>query len=49
MEVPFRTGTDLQIKVEFTIIMDSDRSQSFQSDIEQILQDLGLKGTVTID
>jgi hypothetical protein len=44
-----RAGADLRITVEFTVTVERSQSESFQTDLQQILQDLGLSGTVTID
>jgi hypothetical protein len=44
-----RAGADLRISVEFGVTIDRSQSESFQAELQQILQDLGLSGTVTID
>jgi hypothetical protein len=44
-----RTGADLRITVEFAVTVDQSQSESFRADLQQILQDLGLSGTVTVD
>jgi hypothetical protein len=43
-----RAGTNLQISVEFAVTIDKSQSENFQTELQQILQDLGLGGTVTI-
>jgi len=44
-----RTGADLRITVEFAVTVDQSQSESFRTDLQQILQDLGLSGIVTVD
>jgi hypothetical protein len=44
-----RTGADLRITVEFAVTVDQSQSESFRTDLQQILQDLGLSGTVRVD
>jgi hypothetical protein len=43
-----RAGTHLQIAVEFTVTIDRSQSEGFQTDLQQVLQDLDLGGSVTV-
>ncbi|RJX17621.1 MAG: ATP-binding protein [Desulforudis sp.] len=43
-----RSGTDLKIGIEFSVTVESAVSQSFESDLKQILDDLGLTGRVRL-
>jgi len=43
-----RTGAALRIGVEFTVSIERSQSESFQAELQQILQDLGLNDTVKV-
>ncbi len=43
-----RSGKDLSIGINFTVTVDSDAAKSFEADLRQILDDLGLSGKVNI-
>ncbi|MCL5982088.1 MAG: hypothetical protein M1571_06205 [Firmicutes bacterium] len=43
-----RSGTDLKIDVEFSVTVESGISRSFEADLKQILDDLGLTGRLRI-
>ena len=44
-----RSGSGVRIGIEFTVTVDSGLAQSFQADLKQILEDLGLSGRVQIE
>jgi len=44
-----RGGSDLKIGIEFSVTIDGQLAQSFETDLKQILEDLGLTGCVRID
>ena len=44
-----RAGTDLQIGVDFSVTIDNDTAKTFEADIRQILDDLGLAGKVNLE
>jgi len=44
-----RNGSDLKIGIEFSVTVDDTVSQSFESDVKQILQDLGLTERVKVE
>jgi len=44
-----RGGSGVRIGIEFTVTVDSGLAQSFQADLRQILEDLGLSGRVQIE
>jgi hypothetical protein len=43
-----RSGADLEIGVEFKVTVEGDRAGAFESDIRQILQDLGLADRIRL-
>lgn len=43
-----RSGSELKIGVEFTVTIDIQTARSFEAEIEQVLQDLGLTGKIRI-
>jgi hypothetical protein len=43
-----RSGTELAIRVEFTVTVDGEAATGLQSDLRQVLVDLGLDGSVVI-
>jgi len=44
-----RSGAELKIGVEFTVTVNADFAQHFESDLRQILEDLGLSGRIRIE
>ena len=44
-----RSGSDLKIGIEFSVTVDGQLARSFENDLMQILEDLGLTGRVQID
>jgi hypothetical protein len=44
-----RGGSDLKVGIDFTVTVDGQLATSFEMDIRQILEDLGLTGRVRID
>ncbi|MCG2778998.1 MAG: DUF499 domain-containing protein [Desulfobacterales bacterium] len=44
-----RSGSDLKIGIDFSVTVDSDFSTAFESDVRQILNDLGLSDKVRIE
>jgi hypothetical protein len=44
-----RSGSDLKIGVEFTVSVDAAFAQHFESELRQILDDLGLAGLVKVE
>jgi hypothetical protein len=43
-----RSGTELQVGINFQVSLKADQALSMKSDISQILDDLGLSGRVRI-
>jgi len=43
-----RSGSDIKIGIEFSVTVDNQLAQSFENDLKQILQDLGLSENVHI-
>ena len=44
-----RSGSELKIGIDFSVTVDGQLAFSFESDIQQILEDLGLTGRVKIE
>jgi len=44
-----RSGSDLRIGISFSVNVDGNQAQNFETDLKQILEDLGLSGNVTIE
>jgi len=44
-----RSGSDLKIGIELSVIIDGHLAQSFEADLKQILEDLGLTGRIDIE
>ncbi len=44
-----RSESDVKIRVDFQVTVEGRSSQSFKSDIQEILQDLGLFNKVQIE
>ncbi|MEW6368808.1 MAG: DUF499 domain-containing protein [Acidobacteriota bacterium] len=44
-----RSGTDLQVGVDFSVSVTSDIAKAFEADLRQILDDLGLSDKVQVD
>ena len=44
-----RSGSDLKVGIEFSVTVDGQLATSFEMDIRQILEDLGLRGRVRIE
>ncbi|MCX7825843.1 MAG: AAA family ATPase, partial [Verrucomicrobiae bacterium] len=44
-----KSGTDLQVGVHFTVTVPADSATSLEKDLEQILADLGLGGSVRVE
>ncbi|MBW2149899.1 MAG: hypothetical protein JRI22_23160 [Deltaproteobacteria bacterium] len=44
-----RSGSDLKIGIEFSVIVEGQAAQSFETDLKQVLKDLGLSGRVRIE
>jgi hypothetical protein len=44
-----RSGQDLKVGIEFTLTVNAGTSKTLVAEINQILEDLGIKGTVKID
>jgi hypothetical protein len=44
-----RSGSDLKIGIEFSVTVEGQLARSFENDLMQILEDLGLTGRVQID
>jgi len=44
-----RAGTDLQVGIDFSVTVENDVAKTFESDIHQILGDLGLSGKVWLE
>jgi len=44
-----KSGSDLKIGVDFTVTINAESVRSMESDLRQILEDLGLKGKIQIE
>jgi len=44
-----RSGSGLRIGIDFSVTVESAVAQSFEADLKQILDDLGLSGQVQIE
>ncbi|MEW6375071.1 MAG: hypothetical protein AB1502_04680 [Thermodesulfobacteriota bacterium] len=44
-----KSGSDLKIGVDFSVTVNADSVRSIESDLRQILEDLGLKGKINIE
>jgi|GEM_PF-565371 len=44
-----RGGSDLKIGIEFSVTIDGQLAQSFETDLKQILEDLGLTGRIHVE
>ena len=44
-----RSGSDLKIGIHFAVTVDGQMAPSFENDLKQILEDLGLTGSVNIE
>jgi hypothetical protein len=44
-----KSGSDLKIGVDFSVTVSAESSKSVESDLRQILEDLGLKGKINIE
>jgi len=44
-----RSGSDLKIGVDFSVTLKADTAQNVVAELQQILQELGLTGTVRIE
>ena len=44
-----RSGSDLKIGIEFSVTIDGQLAQSFETDLKQILEDLGLTGRIHVE
>lgn len=44
-----RNGADLKIGIAFAVTVENGVSRSFEADLKQILEDLGLSGRVMIE
>ncbi len=44
-----KSGSDLKIGVDFSFTINAESAKSVESDLRQILEDLGLKGKITIE
>jgi len=44
-----RGGSDLKIGIEFSVTIDGQLAQSFETDLKQILEDLGLTGRIQVE
>ena len=44
-----RSGTDLKIGIEFSVIIDRQLEKTFEADLKQILEDLGLTGRIQLE
>jgi hypothetical protein len=44
-----RSGSDLKIGIEFSVTIDGQLERTFEADLKQILEDLGLTGRVQIE
>ena len=44
-----RSGSEVKIGIDFSVTVDNEVSRAFESDIRQILSDLGLSDKVRVD
>lgn len=44
-----KSGTDLKIGVDFSVVVNAESARSVESDLRQILEDLGLRGEIQIE
>jgi len=44
-----RSGSDLKIGIEFSVTIGGEVAQSFETDLKQILEDLGLTGRIHVE
>jgi len=44
-----RSGVDLKVGITFSVIVDKNLAQGFETDLKQILQDLGIDERVRIE
>jgi hypothetical protein len=44
-----RSGDDLKAEVSFSVSVDTKTTESFESDLRQILQDLGLADKIRVE
>jgi hypothetical protein len=44
-----KSGSDLKIGIDFSVTVNADSVRSVESDLRQILEDLGLKGKIQIE
>ena len=44
-----KSGTDLKVGVEFSVTAESDQAKAIESDVRQILQDLGLADKIRVE
>jgi hypothetical protein len=44
-----RSGSDLKIGIEFSVTVEGQLAQSFETDLKQILEDLGLTGRIHVE
>jgi len=44
-----KSGSDLKIGVDFSVTMNAESARSIESDLRQIIEDLGLKGKIKIE
>jgi hypothetical protein len=44
-----RSGADLKVGINFSVTVDKNLAQGFETDLKQILQDLGLADKITIE
>jgi hypothetical protein len=44
-----KSGSDLKIGVDFSVTVNAESARSVESDLRQILEDLGLKGKISIE
>ena len=43
-----KSGSDLKIGVDFSVTINAESARSIESDLRQIIEDLGLKGKINI-
>jgi len=43
-----RSGSELKIGIEFSVTIEGQLAQSFEADLKQILEDLGLTGRIQV-
>jgi hypothetical protein len=44
-----KSGSNLKIGVDFSVTVDAGSARGLESDLRQILEDLGLKGKINIE